>query len=535
MGRKKYITSFLCAFSLFSFFACTQRNSTVKPNEIRLYLEAEPYSIDPRIGGNRISQTVVRELFEGLTRLGKDGNPELALAKSISVSDDDLTHTISLHPSVWSNGDPVTAHDFVYAWKSIIDPSFPTSFAYALYDIKNAQKAQTRACSLDEIGIRALDDLTLEVTFEYPTPYSLELFANPIFSPVHRPSAQKNKQWAAQTYPEFVSNGPFIVKKHDLNSRIILETNPLYSKKRAEKTLSFTIINDPNTAFNLFKANELDWFGDPCGTFPIEFLNNKETSLYTKDTGGSFWIECHVTTPHLASPKIRKALAMSIDRKTICQGLLNNTASPSFSILPNSLTLLETPTFEDGNAEKAKKLFKEGLDELNITDYPPLHLMFSASPKNKILAELVQKQIQNALGITVNLAPSDSKTWFQKVSSGDFEISLSHWFTWFNDQYYNLKYLKHKDGGMNGTDWEDPNYISLINQAISHSQTTSRKHYFKQAEQLVMDQMPIIPLFCSDYTYLKPPNLMGEILSSTGQMEFQWLEKVDQCDYTNRD
>ena len=178
----------------------------------RLYVSTDPVSLDPRVGGDRKSQLLIRELFEGLTRVGPTGAIELALASSYTVSPDGLIYTFTLRPSCWSNGAHVTAHDFVYAWKSVLNPTFQTSFAYGFFAIKNAKSARFGKASLEEVGIRALDEETLEVTLEHPAPYFLELTSNPLYSPLYKPAVEKDEHWAAKVGNEYVCNGPFILE-----------------------------------------------------------------------------------------------------------------------------------------------------------------------------------------------------------------------------------------------------------------------------------------------------------------------------------
>lgn len=216
----------------------------VKVTEGKLYLQEEPLSFDPAFGVDRGSQQVLRELFEGLTRIGEDGLPYLALAQSVNISEDGTIYTFRLVPSLWSNGMEVEANDFVYSWKRALDPSHSSALKEMFFAIKNAKKACSGKCSLNAVGIRALDRRTLVVTLEHPIQNFLELLANPLFSPLCRSAVKKDPLFA--TSKHFVCNGPFCLKEMKDKSHILLEKNPRYwnsERDRLDRIL-FVAIKD---------------------------------------------------------------------------------------------------------------------------------------------------------------------------------------------------------------------------------------------------------------------------------------------------
>ena len=511
-------------------FSCT-RHEPPKTSVVRLYLQADPFSLDPRVGGDRRSQLVIRELFEGLTRIGQDGRVELASASSYTISDDGLVYTFKLKPSLWSNGEPVTAYDFEYGWKSLLDPSFATPFSYALYAIKNAKKARLGQISLSEVGIKALDPETFQVTLEHPAPYFFEFTSNPLFSPIYKDIASKDSHWASKTGDSYVTNGPFILKERIAKSHIILEKNPNYSSRTPPPSdiLSFSIIEDPMTAYSLFTQKELDWIGDPCGTVPLEVLKDLNTSnrLIKKATGKLCWLVVGTKRPKLHSPLIRKAIATAINRKALCSYLLQGDETAAFSYLPKVLSMLEKPTFQDNNPEEAKRLFEQGLKELHMSKktFPGIVITHWADPTEKALAQALQHQLIQSLEIPVTLSSVDWSTFFKKVTSGDIDIAPFGWYPWYDDPIYNLEYIKYANNGINGTGWENPRYIELLNNSDQTLNQKERKAYMREAEELAMQELPIIPLFTQTYKYAKTAELRGEALSPTGIMELKCLEK----------
>lgn len=527
--KNLFLQTFL--FSLFLFSGC-KKNQPIPPNDtLHLYLQAEPFSLDSRVGGDRRSQVLLRSLFEGLTRLNKTGGFELALAKSYSVSPDGLVYTFYLRDALWSNGDKVRAEDFCYAWKSALSPQFSTAFAYAFFVIKNAKKAKMNECSLDDVGVTALDEHTLQVTLEHPTPYFLELTANPLFFPVYKTLDESDPVWSKSSFPNYVSNGPFILREHSFRSHILLERNPLYWDTDQAKTfrISFPIIDSPTTAYALFEKGELDWFGDPCGLCDLEIIQKlmQDGSMISKESGSLYWIVCCTKKPYLASAKIRQAIASSISRHDVCYLLLKGGERPATSVVPSFISNLGKPVFQDGNIEYAKKCFEEGLVEVGLTreTFPTLQLTHWAEPLSKIMAQYFQQKIESTLHIHVVLDSCDWGTYMQKVPAGNIDIASASWLTWVADPIFNLQYLKYRNNGINGTCWQNDQYVALLDKAENTLALDERTEYLKQAEEIVARELPLIPLYELTNKYVKAPGLTGEVVSHVGMFSFKWLEK----------
>jgi oligopeptide transport system substrate-binding protein len=510
--------------ALLGITACTGKTESKKT--VRLYLQAEPISLDPRKGGDRRTQVLTRELFEGLTRIGKNGHPELAIADSVTISEDKKIYTFHLRPALWSNGQEVSAHDFVFAWRGALDPSLGTAFCYAFFVLKNGKKAHSNECSLEEVGVRAINSKTLEVTLEHPTPYFLELAANPLFSPLCKKATKDVLNWTTAVFPEYVTNGPFILKEHVLKSHIVLERNPSYWDKEGvgSEKLSFAIVDDPTTAYSLFQNNELDWYGDPCGLIPLEIISETQSKLIKKNVGGLYWLVTCTEKPYLASAKIRQAIASAINRQEIVQ-FIHGGEEPAMSILPPFLSMLNAPPFQDGSVQEAQKLFREGCSEIGCTPetYPTLHITHWAEPVSTVIAQALQQQLEKALGIHVTLVPTDWGTYMKKVPAGDMDIATAPWYSWVEDPMFNLDYLKFRKNGINGTCWQNEEYIYHLNEADRTIDPVQRQDHMRKAEQIAMQQLPLIPVYYITYKYLKAPNLAGEVISSVGAVEFKRL------------
>ncbi|WP_215217773.1 MULTISPECIES: ABC transporter substrate-binding protein [Candidatus Rhabdochlamydia] len=198
---------------------------------LNLNMKTSPKTFDPRKAGDVYSSQMIFLLFEGLTKRYPDGSIKFAQAKSYTVSDDKLTYTFTLGDNYWSNGKPVTAYDFEQSWKDILDPKFPSMGDYLFAPIKNAESAKKGLVSLSEVGIKAVDEKTLVIELEHPTPYLLKLFTLPRFVPIHVELDRKNPNWAIQTGAQFVCNGPFLLESFKQNDQIVFTNNPYYRKR----------------------------------------------------------------------------------------------------------------------------------------------------------------------------------------------------------------------------------------------------------------------------------------------------------------
>jgi oligopeptide transport system substrate-binding protein len=503
-----------------------------RTNRLRFVLSSEPLSLDPRIGGRTTSQLILFQLFEGLTRYDPSGHPQPAVAEAVDISDDRTTYTFHLRPTKWSNGEELTAMDFEYAWKCIISPSFGSEFADVFFVIRNAQKAFKNECSIDDVGIRCLDTHTLQVALEHPAPYFLDWTSNPLFSPVYRPIAQTTPQWARDVSPTFVCNGPYSIEEHRHGSHMVLKKNPLYwNAKDCAKTgtIKFLIVEDPITAYNMFRAGDIDWFGAPFSTFtPPEVLKKLEEEglLRSQITATTQRLDCCVSKPHLASSKIRRALACAINRKDLVSFFLIGGDEPATSLVAKSLSLLPAPQFDDGNVEMARQLFEGGCAELGYTKetYPPLRIM--VKPRSRVLAEILAERLHAVLGIKVRVEVCELQIFRQRMASLDVDLAINGWLTSVPDPTYDLGLFKYKETLLAPTDWESPEYQRLLDAADATPNEEERTELLRQAEILLLQEMPAIPLIHEAYKYAKSPQIIGEHLLPIGHLELKRLEKV---------
>jgi oligopeptide transport system substrate-binding protein len=297
--------------------------------------------------------------------------------------------------------------------------------------------------------------------------------------------------------------------------------------------LQFSIIEDPQTALSLFEKKELDWVGEPFGNIPLDAIPalKREKNLQIKTIGGLYWCKLNVQHPMLQTSKIRRALAYAINRFDLTEHLLQGGETPAFSMVPPDISMLASQPFRDHDVQTAKALLHEGLKELNMTEQtmPLITLTHSSDPRDKAIASALQQQLTANLGLPIQLASCDFNTYLKKCMSGDFDMICMFWYTFYKDPTYNLESIKYKNSGFNGTGWENNRFIALLDQADQELNPARRNEHIKQAEMLVLEEMPIIPLYNHTYKYMKAPRIQNDYISPTGHLELKEVTISDRA------
>jgi oligopeptide transport system substrate-binding protein len=505
-------------------------NGAKKEQVFRANLHSEPSTADPGLAKDSTSGAVVRATFDGLTRLDKDGKPINSLASDVKVSDDMLTYTFTLRDAKWSNGDPVTAHDFEFAWKRVLEKKMAAEYAYQLYYIKNAQKVHAGQATPDQLGVKALDDKTLQVTLENPTPYFLELTAFYTYYPVNKKVVESNPKWAMEAATH-VGNGPFKMTVWEHKSKMVLEKNENYWDKDAVKLdrIEFAMIEDDNTELSMFDNGELDWAGQPLGGIPIDAVpalkDAGKLMIHPKAT--MYWYKINTTKPPLNNAKIRKALAYAINRQAIVDNVTQVGQVPTMGILPQSMIIKSDGYFKDNDVETAKKLLAEGLKELGLSKLPPIILSYNTVDRHKKIAEAIQDQWKQSLGIEVKLMNKEMKVHLQDMHQLNYDIARIGWNADFNDPINYLEMFRDRDGGNNDTGWENPRYKELIIKAAAEKDQQKRRQYFAEAEAIIMDEMPVIPLFTDVDVWVQSDKVKGVQVDPLGFIDLKWAEMTE--------
>lgn len=500
--------------------SCQKDPSKQHPQaQIRMSIEKDPQTLDPRQVRSLESATVVHMLYEGLMRLDEHGKPIPAIAESVSVSEDLKFYTFRLRKSYWSNGEPLTAKDFADTWKSMLDPDFPAPNANLLYAIKGAKEAKEGKRSLDEVGIRVPDPQTLAVELETPTPYFLNLTTSYFYAPVSPQLHVKEGQRLDDT--ALATNGPFKIGHWDRNSELEAVKNPYYwNAPQIHLDKILLIVSEPSTALALYNQGELDWTGSPLSTIPADALPTlkRQGHIQISPGMGTFLFRLNIEKPPFDDVRVRQALSLALNRYELVEHVLQGDQIPATGFIPDSL-FAEKPPREREDIERARKLMKAVVTEKGAL--PTMTLCYGASERYHKIAQVVQQQWKEAFGVDVILQSCESKIYFDRMKSGDYQMGLRSWFGDFRDPIAFLEVFKYRNNGTNNTGWENSHYKELLELSSLEKDEMQREKLLMKAESILLDEKPIIPLFYSTYSYLKSPTVKGVIFSELGYLDFR--------------
>lgn len=464
---------------------------------LRIGLEYSIVSLDPRIGGESVSGDVLRFLFEGLTRFNLNGDVENGIAESIEISSNQKHYTFKLRTAFWNDGSPVTAYDFEYAWKKILSPNFKTSFAYLFYPIKNAKLAKEGKVPPEEVGIYAIDNKTLKVELGHHAPHFLQNTAQPLYSPVHRLIDQQHPQWPYECEKSYPCNGPFQLKVNQPNHGYVLVKNPFYwdAHHISLDQINLTQMN-PAQAIQAFRNKEIDLVGNPFGGWHFFDSPNEDDQVISFPDSWVCWCAFNTAQPPFHHPKLRKAIAYAIQRNPIVANAFMP-LNPAYSPLLPHYRQGGQALFPDYESKMARKLFHEALDELNMTqkDFPALSITFLEKGIREYAAQCLKEQIEECFGIDCQLKPLPWKAVFQKMTKGNFQIGLMHWTSLVDDPLDMLKVFRSANEDINFTKWENVEFQKLLDLSEQEPNPFQRSSYLFKAENILSEEMPIIPLF----------------------------------------
>jgi len=484
---------------------------------------AEPQSLDPALMTGVPELTIAMGLFEGLSGFHpRTLQPVPAAAERWAISPDGRTYTFHLRKARWSNGAVVTASDFAYAWRRALKPQTAAEYAYMLFCIEGARAYNAGEHGNDDaIGIRVIDDLTLEVRLEHPLAYFLELTAFATYYPIHPETfKQHGDRW---TRPEhMVSNGPFTLAAWRQQQDVVLKKNPHYwdaDRVRLDE-IRVLPIDDAETALKQYRNGEALW----VRSIPAAKAAAAESlpGFRYAPEYGTYFYRFNVTRPPLDDPRVRKALALAIDRDSICRYLLRGGQRPARSFVPPILPPYEPVQGPAYGPERARELLAEagfpggkGLRKLRI--------LYNTSESHKLIAEAVQHMWRTELGVRIELLNQEWKVYLDSMSHLEYDVARSSWIGDYGDPNTFLDMFV-TGGGNNRTGWSHPRYDALIAQAAREPDPARRRQLLQHAERiLIADEMPIVPIYFYVNTYLVHPTVLGVSDNARNVHPFQYI------------
>ncbi len=479
---------------------------------LRLNLEREPATLDPRKGGDVVSTSLHFMLFNGLARVGADGKTQLSGADSYTLSTDKLTYTFYLKEATWSNGLPVTAHDYEYSWKKIADPIFPAPNAHLIYPIKNARACKEGKLPISELGVKALSDRTLVVTLERPCPYLLDLLSFCIFFPISKENELIYSDWAYNKGDRFVCNGPFLLKEWKHQNEILLVKNPHYLESTLIKLsgIHMSMVASENTALQMYEKGELDLLTTSASHLPIDSIERLKQRgyLHIHPSAASTFCTFNTSKKPFSNINIRKAFGYAINRQELVDNITQLgepiATGPIPPLLKNGRNRL---FFRDGDKAAAKAYLAKGLEELAIKkeELNSLTYTYSISESNDKIAQAIQQQWKETLGVTVNLCSTEHKTLLDKLGKRNYDFAQAIWVAQYPDQVNILERFALKDNVKNYAGWEDLSYMRLLNRSNNEFDSEERALTLEEAEERFVEMMPVTLLFHMNYAFLIQP------------------------------
>lgn len=512
-----------------------KEDRTPESKGIEICFKEKIHSLDPRVGISRPSTTVIRMLFEGLMRLDVEGNVTHGLAERYEISEDRKIYTFYLRPCHWSNGDPITAYDFEFAWKRSIDPKTAQASSSVFYPIKNTSRCLEGKSKVEEVGITALTDRILVVELEHPAPYFLELTTASLLSPIPKKLVLESQQWANPGHCDFVSSGPFRLRKWKRGQELVIDRNPFYWNSDDVKIpqIKIHILHDEQDQLRLFEEKKIDWLGQPLSPFSAEGLEGL-TQVEHKTALGLLAYFCNVNCYPLNNKNLRKSLAFAIDRSAIANYIFYEGGTPAQALLnPLLFDRGQKVYFNDHDRTKAALHLRAALTELgmDLKDLPEIVLSYPKTPLQYRVAHEIQKQWKETLGISVKLDPLDKPRFFDLVSKGEHQIASSMWKGLLLDPIHMLETMGSTLDVNILTYWQDREFTSIIDQLRLETDEKKKQNLIGKAEAYLIEEMPIIPICFGSVCYSKNQRLKNVYVSPLFRVDFTHAYLVEDCEF----
>lgn len=490
-----------------------------EPKILRTNNMNEPGSLDPALAQGTHDSWVLDHSFEGLYKKSPDGKFVPGMAKEYTLHDDEVTYTFILKDDIkWSNGDPVTAYDFEFAWKRALDPELASDYAYQLYYLKGGEAYNSGEGSVDDVGVKALDDKTLEVVLETPTAYFLELTSFYTYYPVNKKVVEANPDWAksAETH---VSNGPFKLTGWEHNASITLSKNENYYDAHLVKLdgIELDIIADENTAWQRYQGGEFDFLYPLPQAVVGQMKAEGNPELVIGGDLAVYYYNVNTKLKPFDNVKIRKALSMTLDREVIVEKIAQGGQLPAEGVVPFGILDENSRDYREGvgnlveyNVEEGKRLFAEGLAEtgFKVEDFSKFALLYNTSEGHRKIAQAAQEMWRNNLGIELQLENVDFQVKLDREKAGDYHISRAGWIGDYIDPMTFID-LWVTDGPFNDAEFSNAEYDRLVMEAKATTDQKIRMENMRKAERILMDNMPVIPIYFYTQPYAQKPYLTG--------------------------
>ncbi len=501
---KKLIAIALVLIMAFSVFGCT---TSTEDFEIAVNFASEPNTIDPALNSAVDGAVMINHIFEGLYKWVDDGsgNATLALgqAKEVTPNADKTVYTVKLRDDIkWSDGKDVVAADFVYAWQRLVDPNTAADYCYMADIILNANEIMAGEMDKSELGVKAIDEKTLEITLHTACPYFEEIMAFPALMPIRSDIIEQyGDQWTFS--PEtYIGNGQYKMAEWSHNEFIKLVPSETYYDvdKLGPKVIKFALMDDTNAIYAAYRSGSLNFIQEvPVDEIP-GLLSSGELKVHPYL--GTYYCCFNTSKAPFDDVRVREAFSLVIDRNYIVENVTKTGQKPATAFVPSGIS--DAPGTKDDfravggdymdvsaekyqeNCERARQLLAEA-GYPNGEGFPIVEYLYNTSDNHRLIGEALQNMWQTELGVTVNLVNQEWNTFLDTRKNGDYSIARNGWIADYNDPMSFLD-MWLTGGGNNDAQYSNPDYDALIMQAKSTSDLAERMSLMHQAEDILMGQ-----------------------------------------------
>jgi len=540
MKRKTALLTALVLICTLLFTACgTSTGGGSKIDTLPVNVGPDPDTIDPALNSAVDGATMIIHAFEGLMTLDKDGVPVEGQAKSYKISDDKLTYTFTLKDDLkWSDGQPVKASDFVYAWNRAASPETGADYSY-MFDVIDGYDDVAEGKEGAKLNVTAPDDKTVVVKLKAPTPYFLELCAFPTYMPVRQDIIEaKGEEWAVNV-DTYIGNGPYKMVEWVPGSHITMQKNENYwnYKKLGPEKIKFVLMEEDTSILSAYQNNEI-LFADSMPNDEIDAWRDKE-DFHLEGQLGTYYVSFNVKKPPLDNPKVREALILAVDREYIVKNIGKAGQQPAGAFVPTGLSDADPkkefrevggdyydPSGEayEKNLERAKQL----LAEAGYPDgkgLPTMEYLYNEGSGHQAIGEALQ-DMWKKIGVNVTLASQEWNTFLNTRKNGDYYIARNGWLGDYNDPISFLD-MWITGSGNNDAQWSNPEYDELIKKIKTSSDQKERYELMHKAEDLIFQDWMLCPIYYYVDIYLKSPRLEGFYSSPLGYKYFMYTTIKD--------
>jgi oligopeptide transport system substrate-binding protein len=541
MTRKFAFLFTVAAFAAITVIAggCGRQKAAVDGTTVTMVFGSEPNTIDPALNSAVDAGIYISHAFEGLYKYVDDGQGravavpgQAADAPQKTVNPDGtVVYLYTLRDGLkWSDGAELTADDFVYAWRRLVDPATAADYSSILDMVKNAGAIMDGKMDSGGLGIRAIDDKTLEITLTYDCPFFDQITAFPAAFPVRQDVLEKaGDQWTFSP-STYIGNGPYRLKEWAHNSYLLFERNPDYYApvEDGPDNLRFALMDDGNTMLAAFRSGELDFIEVvPVDEIP-SLLDSGELKI--ADYLGTYFVSMNTRRPPFTDARVRKAFTLAIDRDYLIRQIVRTGQKPAGGFVPAGMTDAEpgsdfrrtggdyyslNPADYEKNVAEARRLLADA-GYPNGNGFPVVEYIYNTDNVHRAVAEALQDMWRTGLGVTVTLGNQDWAVFIDSRKTGDYSLARDGWIGDYNDPISFLDLFR-SGGGNNNPQYTNPEYDRLIAAANGTAVQTDRMRFLHEAEDLLVGaDYAVAPLYFYTQTYMMNPALSGMYYTPLG-------------------